>query len=206
MIINIFSDGLTFIHDLATFQSSLLRLLRWTCEDECKYECMWKTVDSFANRKWRVPQFYGKVNVCILQVFIIFIYYYFQWPFIRIFGIQEPASVVFSLLNFYIHYKMFKKFKREVRWGSPNYWMWHIFTSVSYSYKYVIDVIKVFLRYVYMPGCGLPFSMPEIYPSLSTWTTRAPSRWFSYVSTVWSSGNVQKLLFIWKLSCFSCIR
>ena len=58
-----------------------LKLLGWDCYEECKYICMWSTVKKFQHAQQAVPQFHGK------------------WPFIRIFGIQEPASVVFSILN-----------------------------------------------------------------------------------------------------------
>lgn len=47
-----------------------LRLLRWTCEDECDYTCMWQTVDAFQRDKSKIPQFHGKVcNFIITLVF-----------------------------------------------------------------------------------------------------------------------------------------
>lgn len=50
-------------------QPLYMRLLGWTCSEECKYECMWHTVDMHVQvYKEPVPQFYGK------------------WPFIRLFG------------------------------------------------------------------------------------------------------------------------
>jgi len=60
-------------------------LLYRSCEDECKYECMWRTVSAFQRRGMPVPQFYGK------------------WPFTRILGMDEPASVLFSLFNLLGH-------------------------------------------------------------------------------------------------------
>lgn len=64
-----------------TNQPYYLQLLGWDCTEECKYSCMWSTVEYFQSSGWDVPQFYGK------------------WPFVRILGMQEPASVIFSLLN-----------------------------------------------------------------------------------------------------------
>ncbi|CAL8073912.1 unnamed protein product [Calicophoron daubneyi] len=55
--------------------------VRWGCPGECHYRCMWKAVAAFVGDNQPVPQFYGK------------------WPFLRMFGIQEPASALFSLLN-----------------------------------------------------------------------------------------------------------
>lgn len=34
----------------------------WDCDSECKYLCMWKTVDGFQKDGSGVPQFYGKVS------------------------------------------------------------------------------------------------------------------------------------------------
>ncbi len=39
-----------------------LRLLRWTCADECDYTCMWQAVDAFQKDHSNIPQFYGKVR------------------------------------------------------------------------------------------------------------------------------------------------
>lgn len=63
----------------------------WTCREECEYECMWSTVHVYGEHG-RVPQFYGK------------------WPFKRIFGIQEPASVFASFLNLFSNIYMLRRF------------------------------------------------------------------------------------------------
>lgn len=96
----------------AQAQPLSLKLTKWSCQDECRYDCMWKTVEAFSNRNWDIPQFHGK------------------WPFTRILGIQEPASVVFSIFNFIAHYVMIKQFRREVRKNSPMFWLWHAYALV----------------------------------------------------------------------------
>ncbi|XP_023721016.1 post-GPI attachment to proteins factor 3 [Cryptotermes secundus] len=96
----------------AQAQPLYLQLTKWSCHDECCYDCMWKTVEAFSNRNWAIPQFHGK------------------WPFTRILGIQEPASVVFSIFNFIAHCMMLKQFRREVRKTSPMYWLWHAYAMV----------------------------------------------------------------------------
>jgi len=66
-------------------QSVYLKYLGWDCFDECKYECMWHTVDYFTEiEKRTVPQFYGK------------------WPFIRIYGefIQVYKNFRINLIDF----------------------------------------------------------------------------------------------------------
>uniref|UniRef100_A0A1I8AF27 Post-GPI attachment to proteins factor 3 n=1 Tax=Steinernema glaseri TaxID=37863 RepID=A0A1I8AF27_9BILA len=76
---------------------------KWTTNNcfKCRYECMWKTVDQFAGKP---PQFFGK------------------WPFAALwfeFGsyfyvFQEPASAVFSVMNFAAVYSMYSRIKRHI--------------------------------------------------------------------------------------------
>ena len=66
---------------------TLRRIMRWGCESDCRYTCMWmiegeKRRQAIAtNQDTTVYKYHGK------------------WPFVRILGMQEPASVVLSLLN-----------------------------------------------------------------------------------------------------------
>ena len=62
-----------------------LRLTRWTCTDECKYACTHAVTDLATESGVRVEQFYGK------------------WAFWRLAGMQEPASVAFSVANLLMH-------------------------------------------------------------------------------------------------------
>ncbi|XP_067631616.1 post-GPI attachment to proteins factor 3 isoform X1 [Eurosta solidaginis] len=93
-------------------QSIFDKAFAWNCADECQYGCMWRTVDAFAERGWNVPQFYGK------------------WPFVRFLGMQEPASVIFSISNLIVHIRQLRHFRKEVRSDSPCYMLWHIFSFV----------------------------------------------------------------------------
>nr|SVE74210.1 EOG090X0702 [Daphnia barbata] len=88
------------------------RVLQWTCADECKYLCMWPTVNWFIEAGIGVQQFYGK------------------WPFIRFLGMQEPAAALFSILNLAGHVVMLKKFRKEVKPSAPFYSMTHLFCFV----------------------------------------------------------------------------
>lgn len=89
------------------------KVLRWNCQDECNYDCMFATVAAFAERGFEVPQFFGK------------------WPFIRKFGMQEPASVVFSVLNFWAHLRGLRKFRKNISRTAPFYYMWLSFGLIS---------------------------------------------------------------------------
>ncbi|KAJ7144965.1 Per1-like protein [Mycena crocata] len=73
-----------------------LRAARWTCEDDCKYTCMQDITTRNIRLGDRVHQYYGK------------------WPFWRLAGMQEPASVAFSLLNFWAHVRGLSRVRREI--------------------------------------------------------------------------------------------
>ncbi|XP_049777426.1 post-GPI attachment to proteins factor 3 [Schistocerca cancellata] len=106
---NCTKDGLDFSTAVQPFYQ---RALKWTCREECQYSCMWHTVENFLRRNWDVPQFHGK------------------WPFIRFLGVQEPASFIFSVMNFVSHLLMLRRFHKEVRRDSPMYWFWHVYGAV----------------------------------------------------------------------------
>ncbi|KAJ2838601.1 hypothetical protein FBU31_000888 [Coemansia sp. 'formosensis'] len=62
-----------------------LRALWWTCSSNCDYECQRQLT-----QEGSVHQYHGK------------------WPFVRVLGIQEPASVIFSLLNGAMHVRSWR--------------------------------------------------------------------------------------------------
>ena len=64
-----------------------LRLTLWNCPSECDYICQRQTTNLLRKQNQPLHQFHGK------------------WPFIRFLGIQEPFSVLFSILNFHGHYR-----------------------------------------------------------------------------------------------------
>ncbi|KAJ2448740.1 hypothetical protein GGF42_004999 [Coemansia sp. RSA 2424] len=78
---------------------AVLRALWWTCESNCDYKCQRQLTAAAQNRHPQgvVHQYHGK------------------WPFLRILGVQEPASVIFSLLNGAMHLRSWKM----VREGIP---------------------------------------------------------------------------------------
>ena len=102
-------------HQLAFF----LQLTRWTCLDDCKYTCTHLITDIDEADGKSVLQYYGK------------------WPFWRLWGMQEPASVFFSLGNLWVHVRGYAAVKRLLptnhpmrgyliywSWVSMNAWLW----------------------------------------------------------------------------------
>ncbi|KAK8261394.1 hypothetical protein V6Z12_D13G184200 [Gossypium hirsutum] len=63
-----------------------LKWKQWDCQSDCRYNCM---ID---REKEREAVGHGPVK------------YHGKWPFTRVFGIQEPASVAFSALNLAMHF------------------------------------------------------------------------------------------------------
>lgn len=55
-----------------------------------------------------------------------------QWPFVRVFGIQEPASVIFSVLNGLCHLGVLS-YRKAVPSSTPLYYVWHVVAFVSVS-------------------------------------------------------------------------
>lgn len=90
-----------------------LRLTRWTCNDDCKYQCMHAITDAAVASGDRIDQYHGK------------------WPFWRFAGMQEPASVAFSLVNMYFHVRGALEVQRRVTDGHPMKRYYLLFAAVS---------------------------------------------------------------------------
>ncbi|EMR08114.1 hypothetical protein PNEG_03552 [Pneumocystis murina B123] len=99
--------------------SLVLRIGMWDCQSECDYSCQ------------RIVTLYRKKNGLQKEQF------WGKWYFIRILAMQEPASVVFSILNGYVHYLgfcwikllipsdyVFKKFYIIYALLGLNTWFW----------------------------------------------------------------------------------
>lgn len=77
-----------------------LQLWHWDCASDCSYLCMWRVEASRAataagtGRQPPVWKYFGK------------------WPFVRWAGMQEPASVLFSLANLAVHALCLLRFTR----------------------------------------------------------------------------------------------
>lgn len=79
-----------------------MKLMGWDCGLNCDYQCQRIITKDRLNNNEEVLQFHGK------------------WPFLRIFGIQELASVIFSVGNFIPHFigarKIIQAMKLELSW------------------------------------------------------------------------------------------
>lgn len=73
-----------------------LRALFWTCPSNADYICQRAVTQYLIDSNHPIEQFHGK------------------WPFIRVFGIQEPVSVFFSLMNGVVHYHGLSQIRQKV--------------------------------------------------------------------------------------------
>ncbi|KAG2359718.1 Per1-like protein [Suillus spraguei] len=98
-----------------TTLSLALRLTRWTCTDDCKYQCMHMLTDIAIRESSTIHQYYGK------------------WPFWRLFGMQEPASVAFSLWNMYYHIQGWHKLRSRMPIYHPmrSYYLTWVILSIN---------------------------------------------------------------------------
>ncbi|KAI5957729.1 hypothetical protein KGF57_002995 [Candida theae] len=64
-----------------------LRLLGWTCESNCDYQCTRVITNERKKHEEEIYQFHGK------------------WPFLRVCGVQELMSVLMSLGNLIVNYR-----------------------------------------------------------------------------------------------------
>lgn len=63
----------------------ILQATYWTCKENCAYDCMRENVNDRIKNDEEIVQYHGK------------------WPFIRVLGIQELFSSLFSVANFLPH-------------------------------------------------------------------------------------------------------
>ncbi|RLV85789.1 Protein PER1 [Meyerozyma sp. JA9] len=94
-------------------------LFSWDCSSDCNYKCQRLVTNSRKNDGHEIVQFYGK------------------WPFVRIWGIQEFASVVFSIGNLMASYRNWPKLNKQFKKHGPGtdaatmYWQYMVLVAVS---------------------------------------------------------------------------
>ncbi|KAI7863040.1 Per1-like-domain-containing protein [Spinellus fusiger] len=74
-----------------------LQCLAWTHHQDCQYQCMHTLTQLAIEKGEPVHQYHGK------------------WPFHRLWGIQEPAAVLFSLLNGWYHAYYYRILKQQLK-------------------------------------------------------------------------------------------
>lgn len=142
---NVFTE---WLYKDQTKENLIDSLVLWTCEDECRYECSWQTVSFFIKQGWAVPQFHGR------------------WQFTRIFSMQEPASVFFSIFNLWAHWRGLNKFRRNVSSTAPYFYMWQIFAGIclnAWLWSAIFHTRDTFLTELLDYSCAYSMVISSFY-------------------------------------------
>lgn len=95
--------------------SLALRVGNWSCTDDCKYKCMHEITDRDVQNGRRIQQYHGK------------------WPFWRLAGMQEPASVAFSILNLLAHWRGGSKILAMIPESHPMKSYYVVWSIISFN-------------------------------------------------------------------------
>ncbi|KAL9638122.1 MAG: hypothetical protein Q9164_001765 [Protoblastenia rupestris] len=89
-----------------------LRLFFWTCPTNCDYVCQHIITDRRISRE---PPMLNPI-----------VQYHGKWPFDRLLGMQEPASVLFSFFNLLAHHDGISKVRSKIPADYPmrGYYLW----------------------------------------------------------------------------------
>ncbi|KAG8638216.1 post-GPI attachment to proteins factor 3 [Manihot esculenta] len=117
------SDGFSIDGPWYMQEPLYLRWKQWDCQSDCRYHCM------LDREKERESFGHGPVK------------YHGKWPFKRVYGIQEPASVALSALNLAMHFHGWLSFfillyyKLPLKQDKKAYYeyatLWHIYGCIS---------------------------------------------------------------------------
>ncbi|KIY48237.1 Per1-like protein [Fistulina hepatica ATCC 64428] len=159
-----------------------LRLTMWTCPDDCKYTCMHAITDVAITSGFRVQQYYGK------------------WPFWRLAGMQEPASVAFSLLNLWAHAYGGARIRKSipdshpmkvyyVMWSyvSINTWLWSaVFHTRDLPSTEKLDYFSAALTIL----CAFHYTVIRLfrlYPAYDAFSTSVSGKSRTTVRRLWNA-------------------
>lgn len=146
-------DGIMFAHRLPF----ILRLTRWTCEDDCKYHCTHRITNDAVSRVQRIQhdaiievENLSKENPIssaakservkalvetqlanLRPVQKQMVQFHGKWVFIRSLGAQEPLSVLFSLMNLRVHYKALFMMRKQLPDAFPLKLVYIVHTLIS---------------------------------------------------------------------------
>ncbi|KAG2229273.1 hypothetical protein INT48_003867 [Thamnidium elegans] len=106
-----------------------LRLFNWNCPEDCRYVCSQQMTDTAQEQGLEIYQYYGK------------------WPFYRLLGMQEPASVFFSIGNGLVHLYYFTRYQYMVLEYGVSYERYLLDTITRLFWGYFTSTLFAILRY-----------------------------------------------------------
>lgn len=160
------------------WQTLALRLTRWSCEDDCKYQCSHEMTTKALAENRRREQYYGK------------------WAFWRFCGMQEPASVFFSLLNLYVHIQGGRKLQRQTpprhamkpyylafTLSNVNLWIW---SAVFHTRDMPLTEKLDYFSAAFAMLCGLFYTIVRLFHLYNTPRTAARHRMMRPLAALFS--------------------
>ncbi|TKY90316.1 hypothetical protein EX895_000314 [Sporisorium graminicola] len=146
-------DGTMLAHRLPF----ILRLTRWTCEDDCKYHCTHRVTNDAVERVHKIQhdarleveqlaksqpisasakaeRIRGIVETqmsALRPVQKQMVQFHGKWVFIRFLGAQEPLSVLFSLLNLKVHWNALFMMRKQLPDAFPLKLVYIVHTLIS---------------------------------------------------------------------------
>lgn len=135
----------------------ILRVTRWTCEDDCKYHCTHRITNDAVERVHKIKldaqaevdqlaaeqpmsavakaeRVRGLVEAQLSGLRAVqkhMVQFHGKWVFIRFLGAQEPLSVLFSLLNLRVHWKALFMMRKQLPDAFPLKLVYIVHTLIS---------------------------------------------------------------------------
>lgn len=123
----------------------ILRVTRWTCIDNCRYHCTHRVTNEAHKRVTKIfdkatqdiegqasRQDWSKAKQRQLIDHVVrerlsqlrpvqkeMVQYHGKWVFIRVLGAQEPLSVLFSIMNLYVHLRAVNTLQKQISDAFP---------------------------------------------------------------------------------------
>ncbi|XP_064092342.1 post-GPI attachment to proteins factor 3-like isoform X2 [Macrobrachium nipponense] len=159
-------NNCTSSQDVAVYeslQSLSEKVLQWSCDDECRYNCMWQTTNVFVSRGYDVPQFFGKICINAWTWSVIFHARDTPWTE-RMDYFCAFSMVLFSLFGLFVRLSGPRRWRRKeviaVLCGLFfTYHVWYL-TRKKFDYGYNMKV-NVFVGL--LNGCGwIAWAVPRV--------------------------------------------
>ncbi|XP_012247470.1 post-GPI attachment to proteins factor 3 isoform X2 [Bombus impatiens] len=208
-------------HRFKVLPSLSLRLLFWSCKEDCSYNCTWKTVDHFTSHGLKVPQFHGKV--CMHGWFWSSIFHARDTPFTEVMDYSCAFIMVLTLLYcmlLRITYKN-KRLFTVITCGylstlySHLSHLWSGYINYDYNMKFnivigfltfVITMIwwhrnRKKLSYIYLIGW---FNILTVFVTILEVADFAPIFWILDAHSLWHASTVPLTILLYRFMMADC--
>ncbi|XP_017886706.1 post-GPI attachment to proteins factor 3 isoform X3 [Ceratina calcarata] len=198
-----------------------LRLLLWSCREDCSYTCTWKTVDYFTSHGLKVPQFHGKI--CMHGWFWSSVFHARDTPFTEVMDYTCAFIMVLTLLYcmlLRITYRNNKSFVvitcgyLSILYSHLSH-LWSGYINYDYNMKFnVVIGFSTFvltmiwwrrnrkrLSYIYLIGW---FNVLTVLVTILEVADFAPIFWVFDAHSLWHASTVPLAILIYRFMMADC--